>query len=187
MSGLSIENLPDSAMNGHAPIPLLIDDEAAADLPRIDPKRGVFITRSGVELEMSGKQVSSLILERIGNEGKPRIPLIEVTVLTKKTVEYHPQDAGYVAALAEWEQDARIKTMRYMYTMGVKTPDIPEEFIEDHRSYFPNATAQDMKYLYIASLIPDEDIEKFTEAVMGQTMPTQKGTEEAADSFRSDS
>lgn len=149
-------------------------------LPRIDPARGVFITRSGVELELSGKQVSALILDRLANEGKPKIPVIAVSVLGRSTVEYHPQESGYLAKLAEWEADSRIKTIRYLFTMGVKTPDIPDSFTDEHRPFFPEADAVEMKYLYIASLILDEDLPVFTEAVMGQTMPTAKGVDEAA-------
>lgn len=149
-------------------------------LPGIDPARGVFITSRGEEVELSGKPVSALMLERLANEGKPKIPMVEVTLMGKhKQLEAHPNDPSYQALLEEWSMESKMKTMRYLFIMGVKGQP-PEDFIAEQREFFPNATANDFKYLWVASLIPDEDIDVFMEAVIGRSIPTAKGLEQSA-------
>lgn len=149
----------------------------------VDPVRGVFITSRGEEIALSDKPVSALIVERLQNEGKPRIPDIEVTILGRKAKEPHPGHAGYIARLAEWESESQLAVLRYLFVIGTKgTP--PPEFIEDQRPFFPNATDLEMKYLWVAARLPDEDMGLFTEAVMGRSLVTAKGLEESADSFR---
>jgi hypothetical protein len=146
----------------------------------IDAVRGVIITRSGVELELSGAILSSLFIERLANQGKPRIPMVEVTRLGKhKSLEPNPKDEAYLAALDEWRVEANTRTLRYLFTKGIKG-SAPDEFVAEHRSYFPDADDQEFKYLWIMSLVEDADIEDFTDAVMGRYIPTQKGMEEAA-------
>lgn len=150
----------------------------------VDPLRGVFITSRGDEIQLSDRPVSALIYERLQNEGKPKIPDIEVTILGRKQKEPHPGHPGYVARLAEWETDSQLAVLRYLFTVGTKgTP--PPEFVEEQRPFFPNASDLEMKYLWVASRLPDEDMALFTEAVMGKNLVTTKGLEESADSFRS--
>jgi hypothetical protein len=179
-------------------IPLTNNDPVAADspeiglfapepenkLPRVDPTRGVFITSRGEEIELADKPISPLIVERLQSEGKPKIPMIEVTLLGKhKQLEPHPGHEGYQARLKEWESESNMNVLRYLFTVGVKgTP--PASFVEEQAAFFPTATASEMKYLWVASRLPDDDLGEFTEAVMGRTMATPKGLEESADSFR---
>lgn len=160
------------AMNGH------VADEPK--LPRVEPARGVFVTSTGEEIEMSGKPISSLIIERLINEGRPSIPMTEVTLLGKhKQMEANPNDPGYQALLKEWEEGQQMKLMRYLFVVGVKGQP-SQEFIDEQRPFFPDATDGDMKYLWVASRIPDGDVGDFTEALMGRTLPTAKGVDESA-------
>lgn len=164
------------SLNGHE----AAAEPAASTTAHVDIERGVFVTSRGNELELSGKRVSSLMLERLVNEGKPRIPMKEVLILGKhKQMEATPNDPGYLALVAQWESDQRISILIYVFTIGVKgTPD--EEFIEEQRAFFPDASDTMMKYLYVTSLLPDEDIDKLAEAIIGQGSPTAKGIDEAA-------
>lgn len=149
----------------------------------VDPARGVFVTSRKDEIMLSDKPVSALIYERLQNEGKPKIPDIEVTILGRKAKEPHPGHPGYLARLEEWQTESQLAVLRYLFIVGTKgTP--PPEFAEEHRPFFPNATDLEMKYLWIASRLPDEDMGLFTEAVMGKALVTSKGLEESADSFR---
>lgn len=148
-------------------------------LPRVDPARGVFITSRGEEIELSDKPVSALIVERLQQEGRPKIPMIEVTILGRKQAEPHVGHEGYQARLAEWQADSQMAVMRYMFSVGTKgTP--PPEFVEEQSVYFPNATAAEMKYLWVASRLPDEDMADFTEALLGRAIPTPKAVEQVA-------
>lgn len=149
-------------------------------LPRVDPARGVFITSRGDEIELSNKPISGLIIDRLQTDGKPKIPMVEVTLLGKhKQLEAHPDDPGYKALLEEWADDCNRKLVRYICIMGVKGQP-PQEFIDEQREFFPSATANDWKYLWVISRIPDEDISEFTEALIGRSIPTAKGLEQSA-------
>jgi hypothetical protein len=149
-------------------------------LPRVDAVRGVFITSRNEEIELSSKPVSSLIIERLQSEGKPKIPQIEVMLLGKhKQLEYHAGHEGYQARLKEWEEEAQLKHVRYLFTVGVKGSP-PQEFIDEQRPFFPTISDVEMKYLWICSRLPDEDIGAFTEAITGRTLPTTKAVEQVA-------
>jgi len=155
-------------------------------LPRVDTARGVIITRSGSELELSGNTITSLMIERVVNEGKPDIPMVQVTIGGKyKQLEANPNDPRYLQAFEQWQTESNRRLLRYLILRGVKC-DVPESFSDEHREFFPNASDNDMKYLYVVSLVPDEDVPFFMDAVMGRTMPTASGLEEAAKSFRSE-
>lgn len=153
-------------------------------LPRVDVARGVFITSWGTEIQLADRPVSALIVERLQSEGKPKIPMIEVTLMGKhKQLEPHPNHPGYLARLEEWQADAQMALVRYLFTVGTKGAP-PQEFIDEQVSFFPNATAQEMKYLWVVSRLPNDDMSALTEAILGQSIPTPKGLEEVADSFR---
>lgn len=154
-------------------------------LPRVDPTRGVFITSRGEEIELANKPVSYLIVHRIQSEGKPKIPQIEITLLGKhKQLEYFPGHVGYQARLKEWEDESQIALMHYLFVVGTKGQP-PQEFIDEQTFYFPNVSAAEMKYLWVASRLPDADMGAFTEAILGKTAITAKGLDESAESFRS--
>lgn len=160
------------------------EPESETALPRVDAARGVFITSRGEEIELSDRPISSLIVQRLQSEGKPKIPMVEVTLLGKhKQLEPHPGHEGYVARLKEWEEESQLAVLRYLFVVGTKGQP-PAEFVEEQRGYFPSATDSEMKYLWIASRLPDDDMGAFTEAVMGRSLPTTKGMQESADSFR---
>ncbi len=146
----------------------------------VDAEKGVFVTSKGTELVLSGQAISALMLERITNEGKPKVPRIEVTLLGKhKELQANPSDPGYLALIKEWEEEQSIRVMRYMFCVGVKAKPT-DEFAELHRQFIPDLTDLDLKYLYVASLVPDKDVDKFTEALLGQFGVTTKGIEGAA-------
>lgn len=155
-------------------------------LPRVDAARGVFITTRGTEIELADHPVSALIVQRIQQDGKPKIPMIEVTLLGKhKQLEPHPAHEGYQARLKEWEEESQITLLRYLFVVGTKG-NPPQEFISQQIEFFPNASDSELKYLWVASRLPDEDMGAFTEAVMGRSLPTAKGLDESAESFRSE-
>lgn len=148
-------------------------------IAHVDPARGIFITSRGEEIQLSDKPVSALIVERLQNEGKPKIPMIEVSILGRKQSEPHAGHEGYQARLKEWEGESQIAVMRYLFVVGTKG-QTPQEFVDEQSDFFPNATAGEMKYLWVASRLPDDDMGLFTEAVMGRAIPSSKGVEQVA-------
>lgn len=160
--------------------------DVSETLPRVDAMRGVFITSRGTEIELSDNPVSSLIVQRLQTAGKPKIPMIETTILGRKQSEPYPGHEGYQARLKEWEEESQTALVQYLFVVGTKGKP-PQEFIDEQSPYFPGATESDMKYLWIASRLPDDDMGAFTEAVMGKTLTTAKGLDESAETFRSES
>lgn len=157
-----------------------IDDLIQATGPRVDTARGVFITSKGNEIELSDKPLNALIVMQISRMGKPQIPMVEVTLVGKhKQLEPHPNDAGYLALLEQWREEAELRTGTYMFNVGVKGQP-PQDFVDEHAPFFPDATQAEMKYLWVCSQLPLEDVNIFTECLISRSTPTAKGLEEVA-------
>ena len=157
-----------------------------ASLAHLDAERGVFVTSDKDEIELSGQKISSLMLERIVNQGKPKIPRQEVTLLGKhRELQANPNDPGYLALLEEWKLEQNMNVMRYVFVVGTKGQP-SQEIKDEQRQFFPDATDLDLKYLWVTSRVPDRDIDLFTEAILGQNMATVKGLEEAANFSQSE-
>lgn len=151
----------------------------------LDTERGVFITRSGVELKLV--KVPYLVLERLLNDktGKPKPPIVEVTIAGKyKNREANPNDPDYKQALAEWDSEYQFRLFRYLFSQGVHC-DVPTEFKHEHLEFFPGASDSFMQYLFICTLLEDDadEIAALSDAIMGQTMPTASGLEASAERF----
>lgn len=165
------------SLNGHEEA---VVTTASPLVAYVDVERGMFVTSRGNEIELSGKPISSFMLERFVNEDKPRIPMKEVVLLGKhKQMEATPNDPAYLALLAEWEARQNIAVMIYLFTVGVKGKP-SDEFIEEYRVLFPDAKDTLMKYLWVCSQMPDDDANLLREAIMGKTLPTTEGLNEAA-------
>lgn len=153
----------------------------------VDYEKRQFVTRDGVALDM--QPVSKMIIERMYSDQskKPKPPVVEVvlggTYTSKQT---NPDDPDYQKALANWQSEKNMRVLKYGLVHGIKNSP-PAPFIEEYAEYFPDATEPDMKYLWVVSMLgPDgEDIPLITEAITGQTMPTEKGIEDSVDSFPS--
>lgn len=149
-------------------------------LPRLDPARRVFITSRQNEITLSDRLVSSLVLERIANDGKPKVPRVEVLLLGKhKELQANPNEPGYLALLEEWQTETRIATMRYIFNVGIKG-EPPDEFVTEQLTFTPHATQADIKYMWVCSQLPDEDIDRLVEIILGKNIVTAKGLEDAA-------
>lgn len=151
--------------------------------PRLNPVNKTYTCADGTIIQLTGAKITSLTIERIASEGKPSIPMVEVTIGGRqKSVEYHHNDPGYKAMLEQWHEAANMRTLRYLFNRGVANQPTPE-FITETLEWFPNASTTDLQYLYVAHLVPDSDIDGLTEAIMGYAMATVKGLAHVADSF----
>ncbi len=142
---------------------------------------------NGVVLTL--RPLMPLVLERFrtNTRGRPVPPKQTVTYADGSTsTEDNPNDPEYLKAMAEWELERGMRVTNYILVEGiVENPS--EEFMEQYREYFPDATAKELKYLWIASLLPDQDeLTDLITAIVGQTMPTREGLEEAANTFQGD-
>lgn len=163
-------------------------------LPRVDPTAKKVYLRSGVVFDL--QPISSLRLMRLYNNtsGKPvepEPPMVEVLIGgTHKRLEPDPSDADYQLKLElwsqemeEWERVQREKILIYAFTQGIVV-DVPSTFVDEAAFFIgDNASPLLIKYEYICSLIEDDDIEFLMEAIVGQTVATSKGIEEAKSFF----
>lgn len=164
------------------------DSTPSPDTPKghLDAERGVYVTRSGIELELV--KVPYLVLERLMNDksGRPKPPIVEVTIAGKyKHREPNPNDEGYKQALAEWESEYQFRLFRYLFSQGVRC-DVPSEFVKTHLEFFPGSSDAFLQYLWVCTLLEDDadEIAALSDAIMGQSMPTQSGLQDAANGFR---
>lgn len=136
------------------------------------------------------RKLSTLVIERLraDERGKPKPPIQEVTYANNVTAqEENPNDPEYLEKVDSWRANRAFLLMRYVISEGIDgTP--PESFLTNYReNYFPEATDTELKYLWIATLIPDqEEMTNLMRVIMGQTVPTPEGLAEAADTFPSD-
>lgn len=152
---------------------------------QLDVENAIFTASSGKTFQLRRPNgITSLVLERVKQQGKPRVPMVEVTIGGKyKQLEANPNDAGYKALLEEWEAESGLRTMRYIFVTGIEE-DVPPEFAQEKGEFFPDATGTDFKYLWIVSHLSDEDTEGLTEAILSMSIPTARGLKDAANSFR---
>lgn len=124
------------------------------------------------------------------NKGKPIPPKIEVVYAGKSSVlEPNYNDPNYIVELEQWEMSKQIRLLKLIYTRGVEgdfyllaSVDEINSLEELAEEIFSVPTEDDKKYLYIASkLVSTEEIERFQNAVLQLTVPTQDAIQ---DSFR---
>lgn len=135
------------------------------------------------------KPVSPLILERLQSNqtGMPQPPVVDVELAGgRKRKEANPNDPDYQASLARWRTAQGVKMFEYCFSFGVVERP-PKEFVDGHRYFFPEATEFEMQYLWIGSLVGDEnELTGLLNAVIGQTNVTREGLEEAKARFPGD-
>lgn len=154
----------------------------------VDYEQHQFVTRDGTRLTL--QPIPKMILERLYSDqnGKPKPPVVEVVIggqFARK--ETNPDDPAYKQALEEWRAQKSMRILKYGLVHGV-VENPPTTFIQEYIEYFPDESEAGMKYLWILSLLGSEgeDIRLISEAVVGQTAPTDKGIEIATDSFPRD-
>ena len=88
----------------------------------------------------------------------------------------------YRLALRQWETDAEYRIARLVLLMGVVDGPPAEDVALLRAIGFDDP--YDLKYAWLASKLTDEgEIERFYEAVLGLTLPTQAGQAEARELF----
>jgi hypothetical protein len=89
----------------------------------------------------------------------------------------------YRLALAQWEVNAQYRIARTLFLMGVEDGPPAEDVALLRAIGFSDP--YDLKYAWLASKLTDEaEIERFYEAVIGLSIPTEKGLAEARALFQ---
>lgn len=143
-----------------------------------------YVTQKGVTLTLV--PVNPAMLQGLSDlESRPEPPLIEVTIAGKhKQWITHYDSDGYQAALAAWQNREQFRIMVLTFCMGI-ADDPPAKWVKESLRYMPELEGKDreLKYRWVMSSIDMEEMGSLMEALTGQTMPTQAGLEEAANSF----
>lgn len=91
---------------------------------------------------------------------------------------------AYRLALRQWQTDAEYRIARLLFLMGVEDGPPAEEVALLRAIGFSDP--YDLKYAWLASKLRDQgEIERFYEAVLGLTIPTEAGQAEARALFQS--
>ena len=160
-------------------------DTPADDPPPygLDAERGVFITSEGRELRL--RKIRALIAERLvnGQTGRPKVPVVEVTIAGKhKRTEENPADPDYQERLKAWEAGKQERLMTYLFTEGIDGMPSEDEALQ-FQILFPESNAVEIRYVWLASLIPDDDVPDLMEAIISRSLVTAKGLETSAQNF----
>lgn len=133
--------------------------------------------------------VPPLMVEEVLNSetGKPRVPRVPVQRAGVDRMEDNPDDPAYTAALNAFEQAKQKRVLRFVALRAV-ADDPPPEFTEEALPFLPDgAGTKDIKYMWIASMLQDEDeVKSFVAAALGQTMTTPEGIAESEAAFPGD-
>lgn len=176
---------PTPSLNGH------VDESEPKTAYTVDTKAGTFTTSKGEVLAARmDVDVSATLLDRMRLQGKPEVPMVEVTVIGgRKQWQSNPQDPNYLAAVELFNNESNERIARYVLLHLLKSRPVPEEWLAVHREYFPGASEAELKFNWLSSRIGDtaEEWSAVTAFALGRAIPTQEGLNEAAASFRRDS
>lgn len=115
--------------------------------------------------------------------GKPEIPMVDVTIAKRTIKQANDKDPDYLKALDKWEEDRGFRIMVYILTRGVCV-DPGKQDIERLREFFPSSSLAQLKYAWILELLQDDDeAGDLMDAILGQTVPTEGGIEQAEAAF----
>lgn len=167
--------------NGHT---ALADDRVLV----VTPDTHTYTTQSGVVFEL--RPVSAVLLRRMERDthGKPTPPIVETEVGPKKVKqrEVNPDDPDYKLALAEWDESHKERMLVYLFAHGIVNGPSPDE-MDALREYLPGEKAEGIKYAWVLEMLSnDQEIADLAQAIMGQSVPTDKGIRAAEDRFQGD-
>lgn len=153
----------------------------------LDAQARVYRTHRGTVLKLL--PVSFHATQRILTDprDKPRIPTIKVPYGDPANPVYgeeaNPNDPIYVDELARWKTNQEYKMMMYAYGTGVQI-EVPEDYIATQLEFFPYATPNELKYLYITALLDADEYIPLLHALTGQNAPDEEGVQKAQAEFQ---
>lgn len=145
-----------------------------------------YTTRQGVTIPL--RPIPSMIIKQLNADtsGKPKPPVVETTVGTKKIKEINEHDPDYKAALQTWENDKNERMMIYVISRGVCMEPTAQD-IERLHEVAPGLTETRLKFTWVLEWLEDErEMAELMIVIMGQTSPTEQGIRDAESTFQGD-
>lgn len=138
------------------------------------------------------KPVPPFLIHAISSsaKGKPVPPMQELKLGNKTRYEANYDDVHYQKALKEYEEDKNLRTMQLILTEGVKgrvsdyISESSQEYadIETLASFVYGNTYGEKELMYTwltRTLVSDDAVGDFQEAIMSLTMPTEASLEDS--------
>lgn len=150
----------------------------------LKPER-TYTTRAGVTLKL--RPISSMVIYQLQNDkwGMPQPPIVTVKLgpNAKPSKQTNPDDPEYKEALEAWQRERGNRFVKYVWDRGI-LDKCPKEDSERLREFLPGGTEADIHYTWICEQLADDDeIGELTDAIIGQTAPTEAGIAEAEATF----
>lgn len=117
--------------------------------------------------------------------GQPKPPIVVVNLAGREQREENTDNPEYIERIDEWRSAQKIKTMRSLFALGTNIPADPE-WVRDYGSLMPDNSAQSLRVFWLLTRLTNEEAGELLEAIMSQSIPTEKGLELAAVRFPSD-
>jgi hypothetical protein len=70
----------------------------------------------------------------------------------------------------------------YVFTAGIDI-EVPDSFRDEVAPWHTNPSATELKYYYITTIVPSAEYDPLTNAIMGQSAPTEAGIADATAGF----
>lgn len=152
-------------------------------MSKLDPKARTYTTQSGRVFKL--RKVSAMAMAPLTSDfdRKPVAPIIEVMIAGKfprESVNYG--DPHYQAELQYWQQEIQTRAMVNLINEGIDE-EVAEEELARIRQHAPMANDADVKYLWAMQFVDANEMDKLAEAIMGQSLPTEAGMQQAAAEF----
>lgn len=146
-----------------------------------------YTTRAGVTLTL--RPISSMVIYNLQNDqwGKPQPPVVTVKLgpNAKPTKQTNPDDPEYLEALELWTRERGNRFIKYVWDRGIVNKPSKEDAARI-KQFLPGGTEADIHYMWICEQLGDDDeIGDLTDAITGQTAPTEAGIAEAEATFPS--
>ena len=160
----------------------------------LQPNEYLLPTGEVIELlPVAGLVIQLLTNSNTGKPRKPKMPHVEIgkSKSGKVRTEPNPDDPDYQQALKEYEEklsdletEKTMKMFRYLVEYGVAN-ETPDDFIDSHEFYINDMSEKEIKYFWIVEALGNDQDEmgKFTEAIIGITEPTEAGVAESTEKF----
>lgn len=151
----------------------------------IDPKARTWTSPStGLVLKL--RPVSIGLLNRIQADqtGKPKVPMIRVDYGGEWGTEPNPNDPTYQEEYRVWRSEISTRVAIFTFSFGIDI-EVPPDFKAQIEQWHSDPSESEFKYYYITAIIPSDEWDSLTTAILGQTAPTEDGIADASAGFPS--
>lgn len=151
---------------------------------KLDTQARTFATDGGLTIPLLF--VNAMLIASIQSDisDKPKPPRVKVDLAGQSRYEENTDDPEYVERIDEWRSAQKIKTMRSLFALGTNIPP-DAAWIAEFGSLMPDQSPQSLRVFWLLTQLTNDEAGELLEAIMSQSMPTEKGLELSAARFQS--